>query len=165
MRPLHAGFFFLLLLAVVGCDHTTKHLAFAELAGGPPISLVPDVLSLQYVTNTDTAFGMLESVLDAPTRWSVILGVQGLVTLGIALWLARRFRQATWLERSAGALVLGGAIGNFTDRLFRGHVIDFIHVSYWPVFNVADIAVCLGTGLFAIVAKRDLFPGEAREPT
>lgn len=145
----------LLLLAVVGCDHTTKHLAFSELSNGRPVSLVPEVLSLRYVTNTDTAFGLLERFMGPDARFYAIVISQALVTAGLSLGLLLRWRVARVLEKAAGTLVIGGALGNLTDRMFRGHVVDFIHVSYWPVFNIADVAICVGVGLFIIAAKRD----------
>jgi signal peptidase II len=50
------------------------------------------------------------------------------------------------------ALVMGGAVGNLVDRALRGHVVDFIHVSGWPVFNVADVAIVAG-GLLVVLAR------------
>lgn len=65
---------------------------------------------------------------------------------------------------TGGALVLGGALGNFVDRIGRGYVIDFIHVHGWPVFNVADIAVVVGMGLIALAHLRKP-PGQAVAPS
>jgi signal peptidase II len=143
-----------LLLAVVGCDHTTKHLAVTHLAERGPVDLLPKVLELRYVTNTDMAFSVLEKVLDASARFYVVLALQTIATVAVSAWMFSRWRMGHWLERSAGALVLGGALGNLSDRALRGHVIDFIHVSYWPVFNVADIAVCVGVGLLFLAVRR-----------
>ncbi|HET9957789.1 MAG TPA: signal peptidase II [Polyangiaceae bacterium] len=143
-----------LLLGVVGCDHTTKHLALSELKNGADVSLVKNVLSLEYVTNTDTAFGVLGSVFSAETRRVLILILQGLTIVFLGGWLVRRFPVISNIERAAFALVLGGAVGNFSDRLLRGHVIDFIHLRHWPVFNVADIAVCIGAGLLFLASRK-----------
>jgi signal peptidase II len=153
MRRLNGILFLLLLVGVVGCDHATKRLAAAELANRGPVSLVPGVLDLRYVTNTDTAFSVLGGLLSAETRFYVLLISMGIATLAIALWVGQRWRSAMRMERVAGALLLGGALGNLLDRLLRGHVIDFIHISYWPVFNVADIALCIGAGLLLLAAR------------
>jgi signal peptidase II len=99
------------------------------------------------------AFSALEKVLDVGARFYVVLALQATATLVVSAWMFTRWRAGTLLERSAGALVLGGAIGNLSDRALRGHVIDFIHVNYWPVFNVADIAVCVGAGLLMIAMR------------
>jgi signal peptidase II len=147
MRRLNGMLFLLLLLGVVGCDHATKHLAAVELANRGPVSLVPGVLDLRYVTNTDTAFSVLGGLLSAETRYGVLATSMAIATLAIAVWIGQKWRSAMRFERAAGALLLGGALGNLLDRLLRGHVVDFIHISYWPVFNVADIALCIGAGL------------------
>jgi signal peptidase II len=148
--------FFLLMTLVVGCDHGTKHLATSHLS--QPVEVVNGVLDLRLAHNTDTAFSLLGSVLDSGARRIVITLVAGLVTaLAIGFALAH-WKKLVSLERLAAALVVGGAIGNFSDRLVRGHVIDFIHVEHWPVFNVADIAISLG-----VVAL--MIPTRARSPS
>jgi signal peptidase II len=147
MRRLGWLLFLLLLLGVVGCDHTTKQLALSELARGGPVSVVPGLVELTYVANTDTAFSVLGHVFGPSTRFWVIVLAQTAANLGLIVWVLSRRRIPNPLERAAGAVLLGGGLGNLLDRLVRGHVIDFIHISYWPVFNVADIAICLGIGL------------------
>jgi signal peptidase II len=59
-------------------------------------------------------------------------------------------RRATPVQHAGFALVVGGALGNALDRLARGAVVDFVHVRFWPVFNVADVLVALGIGLLAL---------------
>lgn len=148
--------FFLLMTLVVGCDHGTKHLAASHLA--EPVEVVNGVLDLRLAQNTDTAFSLLGSVMETSTRRIVITLVAGLVTALAVGFVLARWRQLVSLERLAAALVVGGAIGNFSDRLLRGHVIDFIHVEHWPVFNVADIAISLGVVALVI-------PKKARSPS
>lgn len=148
--------FFLLMTLVVGCDHGTKHLAASHLA--QPVEVVNGVLDLRLAHNTDTAFSLLGGVLDTGTRHIVITLVAGLVTALAVGFVLARWRKLVSMERLAAALVVGGAVGNFSDRLLRGHVIDFIHVEHWPVFNVADIAISLG--VVALVVPR-----KARSPS
>ncbi len=143
--PVGWVFFSVLLSGVVGCDHATKHLAARELPH--PVQIVPGVLDLQLARNTDSAFGLLGSFLGADARWMVLTWVTGLITLGALAYVVARYKKMMPLERIAGALVVGGAVGNFSDRILRGHVIDFIHLTHWPIFNVADIAICVGLGL------------------
>ena len=157
MRRLSWGLFVSVLFSVFGCDHATKHLARRELLPNGPKTLIPGWLDLRYTANTDTAFSLLGDWLGPETRFAVILTTQALVTLGmIAVTLFRR-RVSGHLERMASAVVLGGALGNLLDRLISGHVVDFIHVSFWPVFNVADIAICIGAGLLLIAARNREF--------
>jgi signal peptidase II len=70
----------------------------------------------------------------------------------IGAWVRRR--RAGWREHVGFICVVAGAIGNVLDRAARGHVIDFIHVRFWPVFNVADVLVVLGVGLLLWAASR-----------
>jgi signal peptidase II len=154
MRRLGRFVFLLLLLGVVGCDHTTKALALTELSQGGPISVVRGLVELRYVTNTDTAFGVLGQFLGPTARFAIVVLAQTAANLALTAWVIARWQKSSPLERGAGAILLGGGLGNLLDRLARGHVVDFIHVSYWPVFNVADIAICVGVGLLVLVWRR-----------
>ncbi|MBK7579341.1 MAG: signal peptidase II [Myxococcales bacterium] len=140
--------FTLVMSGVVGCDHATKHLATENLS--QPVSLVRGLVDLRLAHNTDTAFSLLGGVLGADMRWYVITLVSLLATLGMCFLAFRHWQRLNVAGRFAAALVLGGALGNVTDRALRGHVVDFIHVSYWPIFNVADVAIVLGAALLLL---------------
>ena len=144
----------LLLGPIVGCDHASKLLAQGHLAQREPVEVVPGLLDLRLVRNTDTAFSLLGDSIAEPARLYIILALQTLGTLGMAWLVIWRWPAAGTSERIAGALVLGGAIGNLSERWVRGHVIDFIHLHHWPVFNLADIALCIGVALFLVVVRR-----------
>jgi signal peptidase II len=143
-----------LLTGIVGCDHTSKAWAERQLEQREAVGVLPGLLDLRLVKNTDTAFSLLGDLLDEPARLAVILVLQGMITVGMAAVLLRRWRDAGQVERVAAALVLGGALGNFSERLVRGYVVDFIHLARWPAFNVADIAICAGTALLLLAASR-----------
>jgi signal peptidase II len=68
------------------------------------------------------------------------------------------------MNQAGLALVIGGALGNVVDRIARGYVVDFIHVKGWPIFNVADIAVVVGVGFFAIAGLLQRSRSPAVEP-
>ncbi len=145
----------LLTLSLFGCDHATKIAAEANLAHGPPVSLVTGILELRYTVNDDTAFSLLRTFGIDRTP-GPLLAASAFALLGVALaWAIAARNRASRAQHVGFALVLGGALGNVVDRALRGHVIDFIHVTRWPVFNVADIAVVAGMillvlcGLFA----------------
>jgi signal peptidase II len=145
-------FFFVFALLLVGCDHATKHWAVSALRGSPPVELVSGALHLRYAENTDVAFSLLRRVPEA-VRYPVIVAFGLTATVAVVvIWLARR--QATRIEQLAFALLIGGAVGNLADRLLRGHVVDFIHLRHWPVFNVADVAIVAGGALLAWAAWR-----------
>jgi signal peptidase II len=149
----------LLLLALValvgglvGCDHATKRLATTQLAGRPAVTIVGGAVSLRYVENRDSAFGLLRRL--APTTRRPLLVAASLVAtaLVVALWWQRR--RSGWLGHLAFALVLAGGVGNLVDRAFRGYVVDFVHVRYWPVFNVADAYLVVGIALLLVLNRR-----------
>ncbi|HYG71833.1 MAG TPA: signal peptidase II [Actinomycetota bacterium] len=144
------------LFAIAGAayalDRATKAWAEATLAERAPIDLIPGVLSLTYTTNSGGAFGLGRS---AP--W-IFAGATILVSLAIVVASTRLPRMGVAV---ALGLILGGALGNLTDRAINGpglsgHVTDFIDLQFWPIFNLADSAIVIGAGVLAIVtAKRD----------
>ena len=143
----------LFCLALFGCDHATKLAAHAVLAGGRTIAVAPH-LELLYTENPDTAFSLLRSF--GVARNAPILVVVSFFALAMVAFLwARARKTATRMQHVAWALVFSGALGNVVDRAYHGYVIDFIHLSRWPVFNVADIAVVAGVILlFVTTTKR-----------
>lgn len=86
----------------------------------------------------------------------MLLGASALALLLVAVLWARMRKTATRAQHIAWALIFSGALGNVVDRAFRGVVIDFIHLSHWPVFNVADIAVVAGVVLLFFSSRKKL---------
>jgi signal peptidase II len=137
-------------LFLVGCDHVTKHVAKAELEHRPPHALAAGILELDYTENTDSGFGLLRWVSPA-IRTPFLTAVQlagGLAFLGLCLR-----RRVSKPARLALLLLAAGAFGNGLDRFAHGHVVDFIHLTHWPVFNVADIYITIGAALLLLVAR------------
>jgi signal peptidase II len=144
-------FVFFLSLPLYAVDQWTKQLVLRFIS--PEESgrtVIPDFFNLVNVTNTGAAFG---SFRDNNTLFIVISSVALLVVL--VLLLRRRLRDV-WRDVSL-ALLLAGILGNLTDRLLYGHVIDFLlfdlHVPYahpWPAFNVADSCISIAVVLFII---------------
>ena len=141
-----------LLTLLVGCDHVTKYAAKAELEGGHPQSVIRGVLDLRYVENTDVAFNLLRWVPEN-TRTPMLAISGGVALLCLLILLLRRAGLPK--TRIALLLVTAGAVGNYADRVVRGYVVDFVHVPYWPVFNVADIYVTLGAAFLAAMMLRE----------
>jgi signal peptidase II len=149
---------FVAALVTYGLDRVTKIMAEASLPGDP-IDVIPGVLTLRFTTNSGGAFSIGQS---AP--WFFV-GVSAVVAVVI---VATAFKHTSLLVGVSLGLVLGGALGNLTDRLIRapgmrGRVVDFIDLHVWPVFNLADSAIVVGAILLAWVGFRDR--GEASEPT
>lgn len=136
-----------LVLGLIGCDHATKHLAETGLRGKPPTNLITNVLELRYTQNHDVGFSLLRSIPEK-TRTPLIFagGAAGLLLVSL-LWRRRRQEGANWLEQLAYAAILAGALGNLSDRLLRGYVVDFVYLHHWPVFNAADAYLVVGVAL------------------
>lgn len=143
-----------LMVLLVGCDHLTKHVVQSQLKNRPRLELISGVLELKYVENRAMGFNLLHN-MQPSSRHAVILTLHVIVTLAVILaWLRRR--RGHILEQLTFMLILAGALGNMIDRLLRGYVIDFIHVSYWPIFNVADICISMGAVMLVVVTWRRL---------
>ena len=123
--------------AVVLVDQLTKSWALSALADGP-IDLFW-TLRLRLAFNTGAAFSL-------GTGFPWLFVVLGAIVLGVLGVLAFRARLSRGAALALG-LVAGGAVGNLVDRVVRGHdgaVVDFIDFQWWPVFNLADAAICVG---------------------
>lgn len=112
------------------------------------IPIIPGFFNLRHDRNTGAAFGVL-----AGHRFLLILIT--IVALIFIFTYYLRFRESRWMQVSLGFL-LGGAVGNFIDRLYLGEVIDFLQFGiaskglFWPTFNVADTSVCIGAGMLIV---------------
>ncbi|MGL5931105.1 MAG: signal peptidase II [Dermatophilaceae bacterium] len=134
-------------------DQLTKIWALAVLTPGEPIDVIGSVIRLNLVRNPGAAF----SIGDRAT-W-----VLTVISLVIVVWVAVVARQVGTRSWAIGlGLLLGGAVGNLVDRVFRapgpgrGHVVDFIDYSGWFVGNVADIAIVGAAGLVAVLSWRGI---------
>ena len=139
--------FFLLTAGAILLDQITKLLALRYLAPLDTFPLWKDVFHLTYVENTGAAFGMLKD-----QRW-VFLVISTVALGGMIAYIALTKAKHP-LEITSVAFIVGGGIGNMIDRIGRGFVVDFVDVRcipFWKyVFNVADIFVCVGCGLFIL---------------
>jgi signal peptidase II len=115
------------------------------------------VLELCYAENRDVAFNLLRWVPEK-ARWYglLVLGAIALAALIVAMARAQR----PW-TRAALILVTAGALGNYFDRILRGYVVDFIHFTHWPIFNVADAYVVAGAAVLAVMAWRSGAPAQS----
>ena len=131
---------------VIVADQVSKSLEQTALASGPSHVLGPLDLELSY--NSGAAFGIGRGLAPLVVAAGVVLV---LVVFGSGRAVTGR---TGWV---AAGLLLGGAVSNLGDRVFRGHggaVIDWIHLSHWPTFNVADSCVVAGVGLLVLANMR-----------
>ena len=138
---------------VFALDRLTKVWAEQRLPGHP-VEVIPGVLTFRFATNPGGAFSLGQ---DAPWFFATA------TVLVSVLIVATAFRHTSPVTALALGLVLGGALGNLTDRLtrgerFTGHVVDFIDLQVWPVFNIADAAIVTG----AVILAAGSFLGDRR---
>ena len=141
-------FFYALVGVVVLIDQLSKFLALQYLSPHSPVLFVPQVLNLTLIRNSGVAFGLFSGY--APALFTVIT-----ISLIFLFLIANRSHGkkahgTSIVDRWALSLILGGAIGNWIDRLRFGAVIDFIDFRIFPVFNLADTAITIGVGLYFI---------------
>lgn len=156
-EPLRRRVGVLLAVAAVvyALDLTSKLLVVANLSDRDPIRLLGGLLTLRLVRNPGAAFGI------GVDMTVVFTGVAALVIV-VILRLARRLYSLPWAL--ALGMLLGGAFGNLTDRVFRspgwfsGHVVDFLELPHWPVFNLADSAIVTASVLMVTLSFRGLHP-------
>jgi signal peptidase II len=128
----------LVAVVVLALDQTTKSLAVARLAEGEPRDLLGGLLRLHLARNAGAAFSTATGV-----TW--VLTLIAAVVVVVVVRVASRLHSRIWALTLG--LLLGGALGNLSDRLFRapgvarGHVVDFLELPHWPIFNLADSAI------------------------
>ncbi len=140
----------LIIAAVVIADQASKNWALNSLSGGRTIDLIW-TLQFNLVFNSGMAFSQGQG-----------LGrLIGLLAIGVAVWLWFGLRKATTRLSAIGtSLLIGGALGNVVDRMFRGEkwlagaVVDFIDLQWFPVFNIADSAVTVGAAILIFASVK-----------
>lgn len=143
------------VVAVVGlvADQVSKHLAEQHLAGGGRVDVIGDLLGLRLVHNPGAAFS-------TGTGFTEVFAVLAVVAAVVVLWLARGLGDRLW--GLALGFILAGVLGNLTDRLIRepgpmrGHVVDFLELPHWPIFNAADVWLNVGVGLVIVQTLRGI---------
>lgn len=130
----------LLALVVVIIDQMTKYYVLEHFSLGESVPVIQNIFHWTFILNPGAAFGMLEG-----SRWLFIMIAFAVI---VGIWFMRKEIVANGVGTCVGtALFAGGAVGNLIDRTVNGVVIDFFDFRIWPVFNVADIAICTGVGL------------------
>jgi signal peptidase II len=158
-------------LTAYAVDLGTKLLAVSRLNGRPDVEVVGELLVLHLTRNPGAAFS-------TGTEYTVVLTCVAMLAVLVVVHLSRRLGSVGWAV--ALGLLLAGVSGNLTDRLFRepgpfrGHVIDFLMLPHWPVFNVADMCINVAAALILVQASRgiringtrtsDTAPGSGADP-
>jgi signal peptidase II len=159
-RARHTQLFAVVCVLAYLVDVGTKIAAVELLSDRQPVEVVPGVLSLTFTRNAGAAFGLA-------TGLTLVLSLVAAAVLAVVIRMATRLRDATWAVGLG--LLLAGALGNLTDRVFRdpgvlrGHVVDFLELPNWPIFNVADMCITIAATLVIVQSLRGIGPDGRRE--
>ena len=150
---------FLVVLTLI-LDRWTKTLVVEKFHLNESISVIDGFFNITYVRNTGVAFGIFSGI-SSPSKAVLLAAFTGIAAILVIVYSLRSPVQDRLLQLAL-SLILGGALGNFYDRLRFGYVIDFLEFyvrSYsWPSFNVADAAISTGVGLLLVEIIRNETP-------
>jgi signal peptidase II len=136
------------LLIVLFLDQLSKQIVHTRFESGDTLPIIKHILHITFVRNTGAAFGLCKD----STAIFIIISVAAVLV--ISLFILKSIRKAEFFSKPffnfGLVLILSGALGNLIDRVKFGYVIDFIDVRIWPVFNIADSAITIGTFLLFI---------------
>lgn len=143
----------ILSLFIIIVDQVSKAAAINKLMGQRPVEIVRNFIELHFVKNYGAAFGILQN-----QRWFFII-ITFVVIAGMVFYMLKNDRRMTLVSKLAISMLVGGAGGNLLDRWRLGFVVDFIKVDLkiynFPVFNIADIFIVIGTALLVYTVVFD----------
>jgi signal peptidase II len=143
----------ILSIFIILADQITKSAATQYLMGQRPIEIIKNFVELHYVKNYGAAFGILQN-----QRWFFIV-ITSIVVFAMVVYMLRNSKNITILTKLSISMLSGGAVGNLIDRVRLGYVVDFIKLDLkiynFPVFNIADIFIVVGTALLVYTVLFD----------
>jgi len=140
-------------LLVWAVDQVTKWLAVEHLTGRGRVDFIGDLLSLHLTRNPGAAFSM-------GTAFTQVFTILAITACAVVLYLSPRLGSRAWAV--GFGFLLAGVAGNLTDRIFRapgtfrGHVVDFLELPHWPIFNVADMSLDVAVAVILIQGLRGI---------
>lgn len=145
---------FIFSIFTIVLDQASKYLAVKYLKDGTVYSIIDNFLELSYVENYGAGFGILQN------RKFFLIIVTGLVILALIFFIYRNYTRMNLVMKLSLLSLIGGSMGNLIDRVRLGYVVDFISVRFgngydFPVFNVADMFVVIGTVLLIFIILFD----------
>lgn len=152
--------YYIIAMILIGLDQLSKYLTVQEIALGEVVSLVPNVLSLTYIRNSGAAWSILEDQM-------IFFYVITVVVVGALIYFLHTEGKKSPIASTGIAFIMGGAIGNFIDRLHLKYVIDMIRLEFinFPIFNVADMALTIGVIiLIGYIVYDELVKKKVKDP-
>lgn len=137
--------YYIIALVIIIIDQITKYLTLENIALGETIPFIPNVLSFTYVQNTGAAWSILEGRM-------IFFYIVTVFVVGLLIYFLHHDAKESKLLSIAISMMLGGAIGNFIDRVIFQYVIDMLKLEFisFPIFNIADVALTIGVALMII---------------
>jgi len=135
----------LIVIVLVALDQLFKHLATRMLVDIVPVVIIPHFIGFNYVHNYGAGFSILSGKVD----FLIIITAIALIAIAVGI-IAKKFDNK--IDEFSFVLILAGGIGNLIDRVVNGYVVDYLEFLFieFPVFNLADILICTGVGLFIL---------------
>ena len=137
---------------VVALDQYVKHIIKTKMAVYQSITVIKDFFRITYIENSGIAMGMFGQQEHPAKRW-ILLGMVFIAMVLVTVYWVKFGKKKLIYDLTCG-MIIGGALGNFIDRLVTGRVVDFLEfgIKQWtfPVFNIADSAVSVGVAIFVI---------------
>lgn len=137
---------------ILAADVVSKYFVARDFTVGQTSVIIPYIFDFCFIYNTGGAWGMLSD-----KTWLLTL-ITAALMIGVIIWLILK-KISNKILFTAVCLILSGGVGNMLDRIFRGKVVDFIQFAFWkgfPVFNIADCAVCIGAALLILYLLSDI---------
>lgn len=149
--------YYMVALIVVVIDQVTKYMIVKTMELSETIPLIEGVFHITSHRNRGAAFGILQDA-----RWFFV--VITVIVVAAIFWYLPRIRDQK-MSSWGFALILGGAVGNFIDRLLKGEVVDFLdfRLIHFPIFNVADSCIVIGVGLLLLDTLREAKQAKSAE--
>ena len=157
-----AGLLAAVAVTAIAADVASKYAVVADLEGLEPVRLLGGFLTLEASRNSGAAFSFAQGA-------TVVFTAVALAVVIVIIRTSRRLRSAPWALTLG--LLLGGAVGNLLDRLFRspgigrGAVVDFIHLPHFAIFNVADSCITVGAVLAVLLSLKGIEVDGTRRPS
>lgn len=136
--------YFIIIAVVVALDQLTKYLIRSNMALDHSMPLIDGVFHITYIHNAGAAFSIFQN------KTGFLIAMQLIVIAFVLIYLIRKQKVEHWCLMLSLSLIAAGGLGNLIDRAVNGYVVDFLDFRIWPIFNVADISVCVGCGLLLL---------------
>ena len=137
--------YYLIAAAVIVFDRVVKKLVVSNMVPWETIPVIEDIFHFTYVQNRGAAFSMWQG------QWIILIGFPlAAIAVGLILIYLKRNKWDKLMLTSV-AMICGGGLGNLIDRIMLGYVVDLFDFRVFPVFNIADIFICVGCGLMILV--------------